>query len=258
MFAEERLLRIVEMVSRNGKVTVAELCEALAVSQVTIRRDLERLEEEKLLLRTHGGAIAPERQLPLAVQEKSFSEKEEAYVREKERIAEAASQLVSDDEAILLTPGTTNMFLARKLIGKKRLTVVTNAANIAMQIGHQADWNVILTGGKMRQKSFALVGPMAESSLSKVKVDKLFLGVDGWDPQAGLTTPNLEEASVNRQMISIARQVILVADHSKFGRVCFAQIAGLESVHTIITDQKLSEEKARLIDSEFHIPFILV
>jgi DeoR family transcriptional regulator of aga operon len=254
MFAEERLLHIVEMISRNGKVTVAELSEALGVSTVTIRRDLERLEAKELLLRTHGGAMTMNEDLRTAAQEKTFSEKEEAYAAEKERIADAAARLVEDGDAIMLTPGTTNMLLARKLAGKKELTIVTNAANIAAQIGHQPGWDVILTGGNMRPKSFALVGALAEHALSRVRADKLFLGVDGLDFEHGLTTPNFAEASVNRSMIAVAKNVIVVADRSKFHRVTFSRIAALEVTHTVITDHLLPKNDAqRIRELDIHL-----
>jgi DeoR/GlpR family transcriptional regulator of sugar metabolism len=239
MFAEERLLRIVELVNQLGKATVVELSENLAVSAVTIRRDLERLEEKELLIRTHGGAMPLQAGMLEAAPEKSFSEKEEEFAAEKERIAEAAFKLVENGEAVLLTPGTTNMRLARKLVGKKELTIVTNAANIVTHIGSQPGLDIILTGGKLRNKSFAMVGPLADQALSGIRVDKLFLGVDGFDFKEGLTTPNLSEANTNRQMISIAKRVIVVADHSKFGKVTFSQIAPLSVVHTVISDHLL-------------------
>lgn len=241
MFAEERYLRIVELVNQIGKCTVLELSELLHVSAVTIRRDLEKLEENNLLIRTHGGAISLLSQPTEAGTERSFYEKEEALVMEKNKIAAAAAALVKDEEAILLTPGTTNMFLAKKLLNRKEITFVTNAANIATHIVDQTDMDVILIGGKMRKKSFAMVGSIAEEGLRNIRVDKLFLGVDGLDIGEGLTTPNLAEASINRQMITIAKQVIVVADHTKFGRVMFSHIASIDAVHTIITDSQLSE-----------------
>jgi DeoR/GlpR family transcriptional regulator of sugar metabolism len=242
MFAEERYLRILEVVERFGKATVAELSEALGVSPVTVRRDLEKLEERELLLRTHGGAMALHARIGEVAQEKSFSEKAEALAAEKERIAEAAARLVNDGDAVLLTAGSTNMRLAQKLAGKKRLKIVTNAANIAVQIGNETDCEVILTGGTLRPKSFALVGPLAEESLGRIRVDKLFLGVDGFDLNEGLTTPNLSEARMDRTMISIAKQVIVVADHSKFGKVCFSRVAPLSVVHTVVTDRSLDAD----------------
>jgi DeoR/GlpR family transcriptional regulator of sugar metabolism len=242
MFAEERHLRILEVIREAGKATVAELSEALGVSPVTVRRDLEKLEEKELLLRTHGGAIAVGTNVGELAREKSFSEKAEALAAEKERIAEAAARLVSDGESVLLTAGTTNMMLAKKLAAKKRLKIVTNAANIAIEIGARTDFEVILIGGKLRPKSFALVGPLAENMLASIRVDKLFLGVDGLDLAEGLTTPNLSEASMDRRMISIAREVIVVADHSKFGTVYFSHVAPLDAVHAVITDKAPGED----------------
>jgi DeoR family transcriptional regulator of aga operon len=235
MFAEERLLRIVDLVNRRGKCTVAELTEALGVSPVTVRRDLERLEEKKLVMRTHGGAIAWKDNLWEGAHERSFNEKKETFAEEKEKIAEAAAALVEEGESVMLTPGTTNTLLAAKLARRKGLTIVTNASNLAAILG-QTDNEVILLGGTLRPKSFALVGPLAENALLNLRVDKLFLGVDGLDVVHGLTTPNLTEASVNRRMMAAAKQVIVVADHSKFRRVAFSHIAALEEVHAIVTD----------------------
>lgn len=242
MFAEERYLRILEIVNGKGKVTVAELSEALGVSSVTVRRDLEKLEEKELLFRTHGGAMATGSNVMGEPFEKSYDEKAEALAAEKERIAEAAANLVGSEEAVLLSPGTTNMYLAKKLIGKKEVTIVTNAVNIAAQIGNEEGIDLILLGGKMRRKSYALVGNLAEQTLKSMRVDKLFLGVDGFDLQEGLTTPNMAEASINRQMIAIAKEVIVVADHTKFGAVMFSQIAPVDAVHKVITD-KMTDER---------------
>lgn len=257
MFAEERYIRIVEQVSSQGKATVGELSAALGVSPVTIRRDLETLEARRLLVRTHGGAMPADTEPLEAAQERSFSEKAGALAAEKLRIAEAAARLIKEEEAILLTPGTTNMLLARLLAGKRALTVVTNAANIAIQLSETGDADVHLIGGIMRRKSFGLVGPQGEQALRGIRVDKLFLGVDGFDFEAGLTTPNVQEASINRTMIDIAKQVIVVADHSKFGRVMFSRIAGLDAVHTVISDQLLPKQASERI-RELGIELILV
>ena len=257
MFAEERYKRIVEMVNQSGKATVSELSEALGVSLVTVRRDLEKLEEKELLIRTHGGAMAVHSVIGEVARERSFSEKETVFAAEKEKIAEAAAAMVNDEEAVFLTPGTTNMMLAKKLANKKGLKVVTNAANIAVQLGNYSDIELILIGGKMRRKSYALVGPLAESMLQLIRVDKLFLGIDGFDLNEGVTTPNLSEASMDKQMMSIAKEVIVVADHSKFGRVYFSHVAPPDAVHTIITDNKLPAEMGQRI-RERGIRLILV
>jgi DeoR family fructose operon transcriptional repressor len=247
MFAEERYRLILQAVNQNGKATVMELSEALGVTAVTVRRDLEKLEERGLLLRTHGGALVITMEGTDAAYERTFQEKLGKFAEEKGRIAQTASDLVVDGEAILLTPGTTNTLLYRKLVGKNDLTIVTNAANIVLQESDAPHHDVILTGGKLRAKSFALVGPLAEQSLNAIRVDKLFLGVDGFDLYEGLTTPNLLEASINRKMIEISKQVIVVADHSKFGRVFFSKITSLDVVHTVISDRGLPERMAAAI-----------
>lgn len=247
MFAEERYMRIIEKVNEKGKITVTELSELLNVTPVTVRRDLEKLEEKRLLIRTHGGAISVGTELMGTRLEKSFSEKEEALVSEKERIAEAAATLVKDNESVMLTPGTTNMMLAKHLMHKPGLTLVTNAVNIALHVCSYSDCEVILLGGHMRRKSLAAVGPIAEDALLRIRVDKLFLGVDGFDLTEGLTTPNLAEANMNRQMISIAREIIVVADHSKFGKVLFSHISSIDEVQTVVADASLDSQYAKSI-----------
>lgn len=249
MFAEERHQRIMEVVNQKGKATVAELSKALDVSPVTIRRDLEKLEENNLLVRTHGGAMSVNSGFMGTSVERSFSEKEEALAEEKQRIAEEAASWVKDGESVLLTPGTTNMFLAKKLIAKKKLTLVTNAVNIAAYVTAHSDHECIVLGGKVRRKSLASVGPMTEANLKQIRVDKLFLGADGVDIREGLTTPNMAEAAVNRGMMDIAREVILVADHSKFGKVTFSSIAPIEMVDAVISDRGLNEEYVQSLRS---------
>lgn len=249
MFAEERYKRIVEVINEGGKATVSELSKILDVSPVTVRRDLEKLEENKLLVRTHGGAISLGSDVVGTSVEKSFSEKEEALAAEKERIAEEASSWVQEDDAVLLTPGTTNMLLAKKLVHKRHLTVVTNAVNIAGYLSTHSDHDVILLGGKMRRKSLASVGAMTELNLAHVRVDKLFLGVDGVDIREGLTTPNMAEASANRSMMRIAREIIVVADHSKFGKVTFSHIAPIADIHAVISDKGLGREHVQELKS---------
>ncbi|MEO3944188.1 DeoR/GlpR family DNA-binding transcription regulator [Gorillibacterium sp. CAU 1737] len=258
MFAEERQNRIIELVNRNGKAAVQEMSESLGVSLVTIRRDLERLEEQGLLYRTHGGALSLELGGRETAHERSFSEKEEAFADEKVRIAEAAAAMVKEGDSLLFTPGTTNMMLVNRLRGIEGLSIVTNATNIASSAADVKEWNVILTGGRIRPQSSALVGPLAEDSLDKLRADRLFLGIDGLDIKSGLTTPSLEEASVNRKMIALAKQVVVVTDHSKFGKTAFSRIADLSAVDVLITDSGIPDEYADYIRKETDIRLVLV
>ncbi|WP_166242418.1 DeoR/GlpR family DNA-binding transcription regulator [Paenibacillus turpanensis] len=239
MFPEQRYMKIVEMVSQKGMVTVAELSAALGVSSVTIRRDLEKLEENQQLLRTHGGAIPPAKNGVLVPGERTFTEKYEALSDEKERIAAAAAAMVEAGESVLLTPGTTSMSLAKKLIDKSGVTIVTNAANIAVYVSENSELDVIMLGGKMRSSSYALVGALTELTLRQIRVDKLFLGVDGFDLEQGLTTPSLSEASINKLMMEYAKETIVVADRTKFGKVTLSHIAPVSAITAVITDSML-------------------
>jgi len=191
---EERRRAIVEMVNQNGRVLVQELGQRFATSQVTIRKDLEILHGRGLLHRTHGGA------LPLtsgALLDPSLREKEKLHRREKQRIGQVAAQLVKEGQSVVLDSGTTTSMIARELRAFRRLTVITNAVNIAAELAG-TPIEVILTGGVLRENSFSLVGPLAEDALRHLSADILFLGVDGFDVHFGLTTPNLLEAKVNR------------------------------------------------------------
>ena len=187
---------------------------------MTIRKDLENLHSEGLLQRSHGGAL-PVRTGTLL--DPSLREKEKHHRKEKQRIGEAAAALVNEGECVILDSGTTTTAVARALRNRGRLTVITNAVNIAAELAGTSI-EVILTGGILRENSFSLVGPLAEETLGRLSADIFFLAVDGFDVHYGPTTPNLLEAKVNREMIKISRRTICVCDSSKFGRRSLSQI----------------------------------
>jgi DeoR family transcriptional regulator, aga operon transcriptional repressor len=227
----DRLQGIVERLSANGGLGVSELAREFDVSTSTIRRDLLLLERQRLLTRTHGGAV-PEGvlyELPLRY-------KAARHQEEKRRIAAAAVALVSDGSAIGLTGGTTTTEVGRMLVERQRLTIVTNALNIAAEMALRRDVRLIVTGGVVRNESYELVGPLAETSLAGLNLDVAFIGVDGISPVAGCTTHHDVEAHTNRTLIRHANRVVVVADSSKIGRVAFAQICPLEAVDQLITD----------------------
>jgi len=202
---------------------------------VTIRKDLEDLHSEGLIQRSHGGA------LPVragALLDPSLREKEKLHRKEKQRIGEAAAALVNEGECVILDSGTTTTAVARALRNRGRLTVITNAVNIAAELAGTSI-EVILTGGILRENSFSLVGPLAEETLGRLSADIFFLAVDGFDVHYGPTTPNLLEAKVNREMIKISRRTVCVCDSSKFGRRSLSQITALSSIHEVITDNKI-------------------
>jgi DeoR family transcriptional regulator of aga operon len=227
----ERLSAILEELSTNGTVGVTELVGRLDVSAATIRRDLELLEDQKLLTRTHGGAVAQGVLYELPLRYKTARHHDE-----KKRIAVAAAQRVTDGAAIGLTGGTTSSEVARQIIDRERLTVVTNALNIASELAIRPNLKLVVTGGYARPESYELVGPLAERSLAGLNLDVVFLGTDGISPESGLTTHHEVEAHTDLALIERARRVVVVADSSKIGLTAFAQICTIDRVHELITD----------------------
>lgn len=234
----DRLNEILEELSADGAVGVAELADRLGVSSATIRRDLELLEEQRLLTRTHGGAVGQGVLYELPLRYKSARRQDE-----KRRIASAAAASVDDGSAVGLTGGTTCTEVARHLIDRQRLTVVTNALNIASELVIRPNLKLVVTGGYARAESYELVGPLAERSLAGLNLDVVFLGTDGISSGAGLTTHHEVEAHTDLALIERARRVVVVADSSKIGIVAFAQICPIELVHELITDTDAPEEK---------------
>jgi DeoR family transcriptional regulator of aga operon len=245
MLIAERRQHMLSLVQRDGRVLVSELSDALGVSRITIRKDLDYLESKGLILRTHGGALPPQDGILL---DPSLKEKEQKQLKEKQRIAEAAAALVKEGFCILLDSGTTTTAIARELRRFSRLTVITNAVNIATELAG-TDFEVILTGGTLRKNSFSLVGPLAEDVLREMHADILFLGVDGFDPKAGLMTPNLLESRVNRIMVNAATRVVAVCDSTKFQRRSLALIVPPTAIHTIITDDQITNEDMETLTS---------
>lgn len=230
MSKTERFGRILELLARDGTVTVADLSSELGVSEATVRRDLQALGEQRLLERSHGGAVAHGTAHELPVRYRT------GRSDEKRRIARAAAELVSDGASIAFTGGTTTTEVARMLAARQGLTVVTNALNIAVELAVRPDLKLIVTGGVARSASYELVGSLADATLRGLYVDLAFVGVDGIDAERGLTTQNEVEATTNRALMARARRTVVVADASKLGRVAFAQIAGVESADQLITN----------------------
>jgi DeoR family transcriptional regulator, aga operon transcriptional repressor len=231
MRQSERLSAILEALANDGSVGVADLATQLDVSAATVRRDLEFLEHQRMLTRTHGGAVAQGVLYELPLRYKSARHQEE-----KKRIAAEAATRVTDGVAIGLTGGTTTTEVARAVIDRQRLTVVTNALNIASELAIRPNLKLVVTGGYARPESYELVGPLAEQALAGLNLDVVFLGVDGISPTAGITTHHEVEAHTNLALIERARHVVVVTDSSKIGLVAFAQICPIDRVHEVITD----------------------
>ena len=233
LLVEERRRRILELLAKQERATVEELADRFDVSTVTIRGDLDALADAGAIVRSHGGALKR-----LDYQDAPIAVKETLHHGEKVRIGHAAAGLIREGETIILDSGTTTAEIARqvKFLKLKSLTLVTNALNIAMELANLPHIRVIMIGGILRQMSYSTVGPQAEQILRALNADRLFLGVDGLDPEIGLTTPDVLEAQLNGLMIRVSREVTAVADSSKFHRRALSVIADLSDVHRIITD----------------------
>ena len=246
VLASQRRAAILAMVEESGAVRVSDLVDQLGVSDMTVRRDIERLDSEGLLERVHGGALAV---VPRVTDEPGFSAKSMLMTAEKHAIALAAARLVEPGATIGISAGTTTYEFARVIRNLPRLTVVTNSVPVA-QLLHESgggDHVVVLTGG-VRTPSDALVGPVAVSALQGLHVDRLFLGAHGIDRSAGLTTPNLVEAETNRALVRASRSVCVLADHTKVGIVGLSTFMALEEVDTLITDAGVPTRARAVLD----------
>jgi DeoR/GlpR family transcriptional regulator of sugar metabolism len=238
MLAAQRQKLIVDEIRREGGIRVRELTGLLAVSEMTIRRDIDVLAAAGLVDKVHGGATL---RGGLSAEEPGFEAKSHRQLVEKEVISRAASRLVEPGQAIGLSAGTTTWRLAHHLVDVPDLTVVTNSIQVADVLHRSArsDLTVVLTGG-VRTPSDALVGPVAVNAVRSLHLDVLFLGVHGVTADAGLTTPNLLEAETDRALVAASERLVVVADHVKWGVRGLSRIAGLEDVDVLVSDQGLS------------------
>ena len=232
----ERRSKILTLLDDQGQVGVQELSEIFKVSAVTIRNDLTRLERKNLLFRTRGGAI---KQRKVAT-DLMISTKAHTNLEQKRRIGKKAAELIQDGDTIILDSGTTTLEIARRLERFQDLTIITHALNVALELAGHKNVTLIMPGGFCRSKSLSFVGSQAEKNLRDYYCDKLFLGVDGFDTSYGITTPSVSEASLNRIMMEISRETIVVTDSSKFGERSLAFIAPLNMVHKVITDNAIT------------------
>ncbi len=230
---------ILKQLEESGQVNVNELSERFKVSEVTIRNDLTQLELKNLLIRARGGAIKTEKvNLDLKI-----SEKKVKNVREKEAIGRKASKFIEEGDTIILDSGTTTIEIVPYLSKIKNLTVITNGLNIATSLSETDNIRVIVPGGTLRNKNFSLIGSMAKENFGNFFCDKLFLGADGIDINIGLSTPDLEEAALNKEMIKMAKKIIVLADSSKFRKRSLAVIGSISLIDILITDKGIQEEE---------------
>lgn len=234
----QRREAILQILARQGSVQVTDMVEQFGVSAVTIRSDLTALESQGLVTRSHGGALLARTPPP----EHSIRQKDAINHEQKERIGALAARLVQPGDNIVIDSGTTTISLARHLRDAEHVTVATNGLNIAWELQDAPGVDLILTGGLLHKKSLSIQGSQAEACLQAYSFDKLFLGVDGFDLQFGVTTHHEAEASLNHKMVERSRKVIVLTDASKFGRVSLHRIVQLDRVDTVITDASISAE----------------
>ncbi|HBU81686.1 MULTISPECIES: DeoR/GlpR family DNA-binding transcription regulator [Paenibacillus] len=237
MLAAERYDRIVEMVNVKGSIRVSELSEHCRVTEETIRRDLDRLEQAGRLRRSHGGAVSVKEEQP----EIPYRVRETTHAEEKKRIAHSALSIIRPGDRILLDASTTAGYMAANMPDMP-LTVLTNSIQVATELSSRDKIEVISTGGQLAQRSLSFVGPLAERSLETYHVDKLFLSCKGVHLEGGISESNELQARLKQKMVGISDQVILLADTSKFGVRAFARVTGLDAVHEVITDQSLDDD----------------
>ncbi|WP_017615483.1 DeoR/GlpR family DNA-binding transcription regulator [Nocardiopsis salina] len=246
MLAAQRQGRILERLRRDGSVRVTDLVEELAVSDMTVRRDLDALAGRGDLRKVHGGAVAPE---GARTEEPGFAAKSTRQAAQKHTIARAVAELVEPHSAVGLSAGTTTALVAEYLREKPGLTVVTNSLHVA-EVFHRSersDQAVALTGG-FRTPSDALVGPLALASVRGINLDTLVLGVHGMAERAGFTTPNLMESDTDRALVEAAGTLVVAADSSKWGTVGLSTIAPLDLCDVLVTDDGIVPEARHTLE----------
>ncbi len=233
LLKEERQQRILEVLQESRKVTVAELSQHFGISEVTVRRDLHDLALNGQVIRTHRGALMAVVHPPEPPVIQRMSLEHEA----KEAIAQAAVELVNEGDSIFIGSGSTMTFFARCLAKRSRVTIITNALNIAAELATlETDHSVVVIGGVVRSPELSLLGHIAEQSLNEVRINKIFMGVQALSLEGGWTTDHLPEVATTRKILTMSEDLIILTDHTKFGHTAAAFIAPISRLHTLVTD----------------------
>ena len=234
----ERQKQILSLLSRQGRLSVAEIVEQFSVSEATARRDLESLASDGKVQRVHGGAIAVEQAPP----ELPILERENEQTDDKLHIGHVTAELIADNESVFLGSGTTVLEVAKNLRDRKNLTVITNSLPVLNTLAGIKEITVISLGGMLRDSELSFIGHITEQALAEVRVDKVIMGTRGISLENGLTNDYLQETLTDRAILKIGREVIIVADHTKVNRVSTAFLAPLDAVRVFITDSKADKK----------------
>jgi len=242
MIAIQRKEKILDLIREDGAAKVNALARLFKVTEVTIRQDLEKLEKEGLIVRGHGGAYLKN----ISAQVQTFSLSHQENLDKKALIALKCLEFIEPGDTIILDSGSTTTEVAKKLKGMKKLTVITNALNIALMLGAEQGIEVVVTGGEFKPPTLSLTGQKAADFFKGLHVQKLFLATAGISLKAGLTYPSISDLIVKKAMIEAAETTYLVADSSKIGRSSFASLGALSLIDYIITDSAVEEKNKQL------------
>lgn len=250
MFAEERRKEIILLLKKEKRASVKQLSKKFDVSRATIRRDLSELEKNGFIRRTHGGAILS----GTSKLEPSFKEKEDKLAPEKKEIGKKAAEIIKNGDTIFIDAGTTTRYILDNLKDKKDLTIVTHALHIINKINEiDLDCEIVVIGGNFKWSTEAMIGPIAEDCLKKLRVDKSFVGVNGFSLESAATTPDLREAKIKEIALKIAGENFLLFDQSKWSEIYFYKFADLKHINFIITDSITAAKEENLNEEEIEI-----
>jgi DeoR/GlpR family transcriptional regulator of sugar metabolism len=234
----DRQQQILQLLERQQRLSVAVICATFEVSEATARRDLESLANLGKLQRVHGGAIV----LTQAPPESPILQRQNEQTDEKVRIGQAAAALVQPGETVFLGSGTTVLEAARALRGRRGLTVLTNSLPVVNALAGAKEITIICLGGMLRESEFSFIGHITEQALAEVRADKALIGTRAISLEHGLTNEYLPETMTDRAILKAGQEIVVLADHTKFGRAATVRLAPLESIHTIVTDGQTPQD----------------
>ena len=242
----DRQLQILQLVERQQRISVADICTTFDVSKATARRDLVTLASEGKVQRVHGGAIA----LTQAPPEQPILQRQREQTDEKIRIGQVAAALVQDGETVFLGSGTTVLEVARTLRMRRNLTVLTNSLPVVNTLAGVEGITVICLGGMLRDSELSFIGHITEQALAEVRADKVFIGTRAISLEYGLTHEHLPETMTDRAILKAGKEIIVLADHTKFGHAATVRLAPLEQIHTIVTDEQMPRDFADVVQKK--------
>lgn len=237
MLAVERRGLILEKLQEEKRVVVSELSQLYGVSEETIRRDLDKLDKDGLAVKSYGGAVINEStsiDMPFNVRKKK-------NVSGKQKMAEIIADLVQDGDHIMLDASTTGVFIAKAIKHKERITLITNSIEVVIELSDLSDWNIISSGGNLKEGYLALIGPKAIEGLSSYNVETAIISCKGFDLEKGLTDSSEEFSQPKQMMLRNAKTKIAAVDNTKFGTIAFSKVADLADIDIVVTDERPAE-----------------